>query len=60
MSDINHLRPQYPPNRLSRAKKRQALLEATERELNEIVAATTRALRPLKGEAPIGLRVGKV
>jgi len=62
--------PDYPGERLivcknplmatRRAKKRQALLEVTERELNKIVAATTRALRPLKGEAPIGLRVGKV
>ena len=39
---------------------RQALLEATEREINKIVAATQRPRRPLKGEAPIGLRVGKV
>jgi hypothetical protein len=62
--------PDYPGERLivcknplmatRRAKKRQALLEATERELHKIVAATKRPLRPLKGEAPIGLRVGKV
>jgi DDE family transposase len=62
--------PDYPGERLivcknplmatQRAKKRQALLEATERELNKIVAATQRPVRPLKGEAPIGLRVGKV
>jgi hypothetical protein len=62
--------PDYPGERLivcknplmavRRAKKRQALLEATERELNKIVAATERPRRPLKGEAPIGLRVGKV
>ena len=62
--------PDYPGERLivcknplmaiRRAKKRQALLEATERELNKIVAATQRSRRPLKGEAPIGLRVGKV
>ena len=62
--------PDYPGERLivcknplmatRRAKKRQALLEATERELNKIVTATTRARRPLKGEAPIGLRIGKV
>jgi hypothetical protein len=62
--------PDYPGERLivcrnplmatRRAKKRQALLEATERELNKIVAATQRPVRPLKGEAPIGLRVGKV
>ena len=62
--------PDYPGERLivcnnplmavRRAKKRQALLEATERELNKIVTATERPVRPLKGEAPIGLRVGKV
>jgi hypothetical protein len=62
--------PDYPGERLivckdplmatRRAKKRQALLEATERELNKIVAATERPRRPLKGEAPIGLHVGKV
>ncbi len=62
--------PDYPGERLivcknplmatQRAKKRQALLEATERELDKIVAATKRPVRPLKGEAPIGLRVGKV
>jgi hypothetical protein len=62
--------PDYPGERLivcknplmavRRAKKRQALLEATEHELNKIVAATKRPVRPLKGEAPIGLRVGKV
>ena len=43
-----------------RAHKRQALLEATERELNQIVAATERSRRPLKGAAAIGLRVGKI
>jgi transposase len=43
-----------------RAHQRQALLEATERELNQIVAATERSRRPLKGEAGIGLRVGKI
>ncbi len=62
--------PTYPDERLivcknpglaeQRAKTRQALLQATERELDKIVAATTRAKRPLKGEARIGLRVGKV
>ena len=62
--------PTYPDERLivcknpglaeQRAKTRQALLQATERELDKIVAATTRAKRPLKGEARIGVRVGKV
>jgi len=43
-----------------RARKREALLEATEKELDKIVAATRRAKRPLKGKESIGLRVGKV
>ena len=51
--------PDYPGERLivcknplmavRRAKKRQALLEATERDLNKIVTATERPVRPLKG-----------
>ncbi|MEW6523691.1 MAG: hypothetical protein AB1445_09015 [Bacillota bacterium] len=32
----------------------------TERELDKIVAATTRPQRPLRGEAAIGMRVGRV
>lgn len=43
-----------------RARKREALLQATERELEKVVAATQRKRRPLRGQAPIGLRVGKV
>ena len=43
-----------------RALQRQALLDATESELNKIVEATTRTLRPLEGKDNIGLRVGKV
>jgi transposase len=43
-----------------RARKRQELLEATERELERIRAAVARALRPLRGQDRIGLRVGKV
>ena len=43
-----------------RARKRQELLEATERELGRVLAATTRALRPLRGQDQIALRVGKV
>ena len=40
--------------------KREALLKATETELDKIVAATGRAKQRLEGEAEIGLRVGKV
>ena len=43
-----------------RARKRGALLEATERDLAQIAAATQRAMRPLRGQARIALRVGKV
>lgn len=43
-----------------RARKRQALLEATEKELDKIVAATKRKSRRLEGEDKIGLRVGKI
>lgn len=62
--------PDYPGERLiacrnpllaaERARKREALLQATEQELNKVVAATNREKRPLKGAAAIGLRVGKV
>ena len=62
--------PAYPGERLiaccnpllqqERARKREALLAATERELEQIVAATTRARRPLRGKEAIGLRVGRV
>ena len=44
----------------ARAQKREALLQATEVELNKIVAATQRQKRPLKGADKIGIRVGKV
>ena len=43
-----------------RARKRQELLEATERLLDPIVAATTRAKRRLRGKDTIAMRVGKV
>lgn len=43
-----------------RARKREELLQATEKELNKIVAATQRAKRRLKGKEKIGLRVGEV
>lgn len=37
-----------------------ALLKATHKELDKIVAATTRSQRPLVGAEKIGVRVGKV
>jgi len=43
-----------------RARKRADLLAATERQLDEVVAATQRAKNPLSGQAAIGLRVGRV
>jgi len=62
--------PEYPGERLmvccnplladERARKREELLAATERELEKIAAATARATRPLRGSAQIGLRVGRV
>jgi transposase len=62
--------PEFPGERLiacrnplladERARKRQALLEATEKELERIVVATRRQKRALKGKEKIGLRVGKV
>lgn len=62
--------PDYPNERLvaccnpllkqERARKRQDLLAATERDLNAVVTATERARRPLRGREKIALRVGKV
>jgi hypothetical protein len=62
--------PSYPEERLiacrnaplaaERARKREDLLQATERELDKIVHATTRAQRRLTGQDKIALRVGKV
>jgi transposase len=43
-----------------RSRKRQDLLEATEHELEQIVQATKRQQRPLRGKDKIGVRVGKV
>jgi hypothetical protein len=66
--EITH--PDYPGERLvcchnpaladERARKRADLLAATEKELNQIAAATQRASRPLRGTDRIALRVGKV
>ena len=62
--------PDYPGERLvvcrnpdlarERARKREALLVATERDLTRIVAATRKLTRPLRGKAEIGLAVGAV
>lgn len=62
--------PDFPGERLivcrnplladERARKREELLAATEKNLAKIVVATTRARRPLRGKEKIGLRVGKI
>lgn len=62
--------PEYPGERLivcrnpllaeERARKREELLRATEKELNKIVVATKREKRRLIGKEKIGLRLGKV
>jgi hypothetical protein len=62
--------PDYPGERLiacynpvlaeERCRKRQELLDATEKELDKVVAAVTRTRQPLRGADKIGLRVGKV
>ncbi len=62
--------PAYPGERLvacrnpllaeERARKRQELLAASERELERIAVATRRVRNRLRGQDRIGLRVGKV
>lgn len=62
--------PDYPGERLiccrnpllavERARKREELLQQTEKELNKIVVATHREKRRLKEKSKIGLRIGKV
>src|SRR4249920_1492098 len=62
--------PDFPGERLvvcrnpdlaaERARTREDLLAATEKDLAKIKAATTRARNPLRGEAAIALRVGAV
>ena len=62
--------PDYPGERLivcrnrelatERARKRQALLEVTEKELTRIQAAVERKRDPLRGKDQIGLAVGAV
>jgi len=45
---------------VERARKREALLKATEKKLEEIARATRRSIRPLRGSEAIALRVGEV
>src|SRR6267154_1619606 len=62
--------PDYPGERLivcrnrdlarERRRKRLDLVAATERDLAEIVAAVSRARRPLRGAAEIALKVGAI
>jgi len=62
--------PDYPGERLiacrnpllaeDRARTREELLQATERELEKIVLRTQRPKRPLRGKDKIGVAVGKV
>jgi hypothetical protein len=68
LAEIRH--PDFPGERLiacfnpllatERARKREDLLQATERELEKVVAATRREKHALRGQDKIGLRVGKV
>jgi hypothetical protein len=68
LAEIAH--PDYPGERLvvcfnpvlceERSRKREDLLQATEKELEKIAAATRREKRPLRGKHTIGLRVGRV
>jgi len=68
LAEIQH--PAFPGERLiacmnpllaaERKRKREDLLQATERELEKIAAATRRPKRPLRGQDKIGLRVGKL
>ena len=62
--------PDYPGERLvacknpllaeKRARKREALLQATEGELEKVATATCREKRRLVGKDKIGIRVGRV
>ena len=62
--------PEFPGERLivcrnaalagERARKREDLLKATERDLARIAAAVARKSKPLRGAAEIGLAVGAV
>ena len=62
--------PDYPGERLivcrnpllahERARKREELLRATQKDLDRVVKATKRARKPLRGKDAIGIAVGKV
>ena len=68
LAEITH--PDYPGERLiacrnpllatERARKRQELLAATEKDLARIRSATERSRKPLCGKDAIGVAVGKV
>jgi transposase len=68
LAEISH--PDYPEERLiacrnpllaaDRARKREELLSATEKELAKIQSQTQRARKPLRGKDAIGIAVGKV
>ena len=68
LAEIAH--PDYAGERLiacrnpllaeERARKRHELLEATEKRLQQLVFATQRKQRPLRGKEKIGIAVGKV
>ena len=68
LAEITH--PDYPGERLiacrnpllaaERARKRQELLAATEKDLLKIRARTQHARKPLRGKDAIGIAVGKV
>jgi transposase len=67
LAEISH--PDYAGERLiacrnpllaeERSRKRRELLAATEKRLDEIVAATRRKNRPLRGKEKIGIAIGK-
>ena len=67
LAEISH--PDYGGERLiacrnpllaeQRSRKRQELLAATEKRLHQIVAATRRKNRPLRGKEKIGIAIGK-
>jgi hypothetical protein len=68
LAEITH--PAYPGERLivcrnpllaeERRRKRQELLEATEKQLEKVQAAVERPKKPLRGKSKIALAVGKV
>jgi transposase len=68
LAEISH--PDYPGERLiacrnpllaaDRARKREELLAATEKQLAQIQSQTQRPRKPLRGKDAIGMAVGKV